>query len=48
MFRELGNRYGQAEVLNYLGEVLSRSADSHQARDQHSVAPVEGVGGSEV
>ena len=29
---------GQAEVLNSLGEVLSRSADRHRARDHHARA----------
>ena len=38
MFRDLGHRYGQAEVLNNLGEMLARSADSRQARDHHARA----------
>ncbi len=38
MFRDLGHRGGQAEVLNYLGEVLARSGDSHQARDHYARA----------
>ena len=38
MFRDLGDRDGQAEVLNYLGEVLARSADSHQAHEHYARA----------
>ena len=38
MFRDLGDRDGQAEVLNNLGELLSRSADGQQARDHHARA----------
>ena len=38
IYGELGDRGRQAEVLNDLGEVLSRSADSHQARDHHARA----------
>lgn len=37
-FRALGNREGQAEALNGLGEVLIRTADSEQARDCHQQA----------
>jgi Tfp pilus assembly protein PilF len=38
MLSDLGDRDAQAEVLNNLGEVLSRSADSHQAREHHTQA----------
>ena len=38
MFRHLGDRHSQAQVLNQLGELLSRSADSRQARDHHTQA----------
>ena len=38
MFRDIGDRDGQAEVLNNLGEVLSRSGDGQQARDHHARA----------
>jgi tetratricopeptide (TPR) repeat protein len=38
MYREVGYRGGQAEVLNDLGEVLARSGDSQQARDHHARA----------
>jgi tetratricopeptide (TPR) repeat protein len=38
MFRDIGDRDGQAGVLNDLGEVLLRSADSRQARDHHAQA----------
>ena len=38
MYRDLGYRGGQAEVLNDLGEMLSRSGDGQQARDHHARA----------
>ena len=38
MYDELGDRWGQARVLNYLGEMLSRSGDGQQARDHHARA----------
>jgi Tfp pilus assembly protein PilF len=38
MFRDIGDRGNQAGVLNSMGEVLSLSADSHQAGDQHARA----------
>ena len=38
MYRDLGNRAGQAEALNYLGEVLSLSGDGQQARDHYARA----------
>ena len=36
--RRLGDRPGQAETLNCLGELASRTADGHQARDHHTQA----------
>ena len=36
--REVGNRLGQAETLNGLGELSSRTGDRRQARDQHAQA----------
>ena len=36
LFRDLGDRHGQAEALNSLGELSSRTADSQQARDHHA------------
>jgi hypothetical protein len=33
-----GDRAGQAETLNCLGELASRTADGRQARDQHGQA----------
>ncbi len=38
LFRDLGERHSQAEVLNSLGELLSRSASRQQARDHHRQA----------
>ena len=38
LFRDLGDRHGQAEVLNSLGELSSRTAASQQARDYHTQA----------
>ena len=38
MFRDLGDREAQAEVLNNLGDLLSRSGDGQQARDHHARA----------
>jgi hypothetical protein len=36
--RDAGNRLGQAETLNCLGELASRTADGHQARSHHTRA----------
>ncbi len=36
--RDVGNRLGQAETLNSLGELSSRTAATRQARDQHAQA----------
>jgi tetratricopeptide (TPR) repeat protein len=36
--REAGDRLGQAETLNCLGELASRTADGRQARDHHAQA----------
>jgi tetratricopeptide (TPR) repeat protein len=36
--RDAGDRLGQAETLNGLGELSSRTAASHQARDHHNQA----------
>ena len=36
--RDVGNRLGQAETLNCLGELASRTAASRQARDHHAQA----------
>jgi len=38
IYRELGVRGSEAEVLNDLGEVLARFADSRQALDHHTQA----------
>jgi Tfp pilus assembly protein PilF len=38
MFRDLGNLLGQAEALNRLGELSSRTAATGQARERHSQA----------
>jgi tetratricopeptide (TPR) repeat protein len=38
LYREVGNRRGQAETLNGLGELSSRTAATRQARDQHAQA----------
>ena len=36
--RDVGNRHGQAETLNSLGELSSRTAASRQARDHYAQA----------
>ena len=36
--RDAGDRLGQAETLNCLGELSSRTADGRQARDHHAQA----------
>jgi tetratricopeptide (TPR) repeat protein len=36
--RDVGNRLGQAETLNCLGELSSRTDDGRQARDYHAQA----------
>src|SRR5262249_56433696 len=36
--RALGDRVGQTETLNSLGELSSRTADGRQARDHHAQA----------
>ena len=38
--RDTGDRLGQAETLNCLGELSSRTADGRQARDHHAQALV--------
>jgi tetratricopeptide (TPR) repeat protein len=38
LFGDLGNRLGQAEALNRLGELSLRISATAQARDQHSQA----------
>jgi tetratricopeptide (TPR) repeat protein len=38
MFRDLGNRLGQAEALNRLGELSSQTSGTGQAREQHMQA----------
>jgi tetratricopeptide (TPR) repeat protein len=38
LFRGLGNRLGQAEALNRLGELSLRTSATSQARDQHTQA----------
>jgi len=38
MFRDLGNRLGQAEALNRLGELSSRTSATGQAREHHTRA----------
>jgi tetratricopeptide (TPR) repeat protein len=38
LFTDLGNRLGQAEALNRLGELATRTADTAQARDRHAQA----------
>ena len=37
-FREFGNRLGQAEALNRLGELSSRTSATGQAREYHAQA----------
>jgi len=36
--RKAGDRYGQADVLNSLGELASRTSATSQAREYHSQA----------
>jgi len=38
LFTDLGNRLGQAEALNRLGELAARTGDTPQARDHHTQA----------
>ena len=38
LFGDLGNRLGQAEALNRLGELALRTSATGQARDQHTQA----------
>ena len=38
MFRDLGDRIGEAETLNSLGELRSRTSDTQQARGHHDQA----------
>src|SRR5262249_10439993 len=38
LFADLGNRLGQAEALNRLGELATRTADTPQARKHHTQA----------
>jgi tetratricopeptide (TPR) repeat protein len=38
LFGDLGNRLGQAEALNRLGELATRTADTAQARERHAQA----------
>jgi tetratricopeptide (TPR) repeat protein len=38
LFRDLGNRLGQAEALNHLGELATRTANTQQARERHTQA----------
>ena len=38
LFGDLGNRLGQAEALNRLGELSLRTSATGQARDQHTQA----------
>ena len=38
LFADLGNRLGQAEALNRLGELATRTADTPQAREYHTRA----------
>ena len=40
LFRDLDARRGQGDVLNGLGELSSRTAETQQARDYHSQALV--------
>jgi Tfp pilus assembly protein PilF len=37
-FRDLGDRLGQAEALNNIGDLLGQALTSHQARHHHSQA----------
>jgi Tfp pilus assembly protein PilF len=37
-FRDLGDRLGQAEALNNLGELLCQAQTAQRARDHHSQA----------
>jgi hypothetical protein len=36
VFRDFGQAIGQAEALNRLGELSSRTSASHQARERHT------------
>ena len=38
LFRDLGNRLGQAEALNRLGELSTRTSATGQARERHTQA----------
>ena len=38
LFRDLGNRLGQAEALNRLGELSTRTSATSQARERHTQA----------
>jgi tetratricopeptide (TPR) repeat protein len=38
LFRDLGERHSQAEVLNSLGELSARTTATKQARDHHAQA----------
>jgi tetratricopeptide (TPR) repeat protein len=38
LFRDIGNLLGQAEALNRLGELATRTANTGQARDHHTHA----------
>jgi hypothetical protein len=38
LYRDGGNRARPSETLNCLGELASRTADGHQARDHHAQA----------
>jgi tetratricopeptide (TPR) repeat protein len=38
LFRELGNRLGEAAALNNLGQLATRTQDTRQARHHHSQA----------
>jgi hypothetical protein len=42
--RDVGTRAGQAETLNCLGELASRTADGRPARDYHAQALAIAVG----
>ena len=38
LYRDIGERGGEAEALNSLGELLRQTSDSHRARDHHAEA----------
>jgi tetratricopeptide (TPR) repeat protein len=38
LFRDFGDRLGQAEALNRLGQLAGRTADTHQARKAYTQA----------